>query len=154
MFCPMLAILFVGTRMYALQITDNKGAPQGWVQDGMYLATWSLLIQFVMVLVTPCATGVPAQVDEDGNIKWEPDNRILFYCVIVIRWLGFILLYGGIIAVITGLYTMTPETANGRGAVSLVGDGKLGGAKVPGYDGIEEPKGVNDLPGTPIEQKF
>jgi hypothetical protein len=156
MFCPMLAILFVGTRMYALQITDNKGAPQGWVQDGMYLATWSLLIQFVMVLVTPCATGVPAQVDEDGNIKWEPDNRILFYCVIVIRWLGFILLYGGIIAVITGLYTMTPETANGRGAVPLVGDGKVPGTGtgVPGYEGIKEPYGVNDVPGTPIEQKF
>jgi len=156
MFCPMLAILFVGTRMYALQITDNKGAPQGWVQDGMYMATWSLLIQFVMVLVTPCATGEPAHVDEDGNIKWEPDNKILFYAVVIIRWLGFILLYGGIIAVITGLYTMTPETANGRGAVPLVGDGKVPGvdAQVPGYEGVKEPYGVNDVPGTPIEQKF
>ena len=32
-FCPMLAILFVGTRMRALQMTNNKGAPQGWAQD-------------------------------------------------------------------------------------------------------------------------
>jgi len=156
MFCPMLSILFVGTRMYALQITDSKGSPQGWTQDGMYMATWSLLIQFVMVLVTPCATGVPAQVDEDGNIKWEPDNKILFYVVVAIRWLGFILLYAGIITVITGLYTMTPETANGRGAMPLVGDGKVPGVGVgvPGYDGIGEPKGVNDIPGTPIAQKF
>jgi hypothetical protein len=67
----------------------------------MYMATWSLLIQFVMVLVTPCATGVPAQVDDDGNIKWEPENKILFYVVVAIRWLGFILLYAGIITVIT-----------------------------------------------------
>jgi hypothetical protein len=156
MFCPMLSILFVGTRMYALQITDSKGAPQGWVQDGMFMATWSLLIQFVMVLVTPCATGEPATVDEDGNIKWEPENKIFFYCVVTIRVLGFFLLYGGIITVIIGLYTMTPETANGRGAVPLVGDGKVPGteAGVPGYDGIGEPKGVNDIPGTPIEQKF
>jgi len=156
MFCPMLSILFVGTRMYALQITDSKGSPQGWTQDGMFMATWSLLIQFVMVLVTPCATGVPAQVDEDGNIKWEPENKILFYVVVAIRWLGFILLYAGIITVITGLYTMTPETANGRGAVPLVGDGKVPGvgASVPGYEGIKEPYGVNDVPGTPIEQKF
>jgi len=156
MFCPMLAILFVATRMLALQLTDSKGAPQGWAQDGMYMATWSLLIQFVMVLVTPCATGEPAHVDEDGNIKWEPDNKILFYCVVAIRALGFILLYGGIIAVITGLYTMTPETANGRGAVPLVGDGKVPGVGVgvPGYDGVKEPYGVNDIPGTPIEQKF
>merc|ERR1719236_43172 len=156
MFCPMLAILFVGTRMYALQITDSKGAPQGWTQDGMYMATWSLLIQFVMVLVTPCATGEPATVDEDGNIKWEPDNKILFYSVVTIRALGFILLYGGTITVITGLYTMPPETANGRGAVPLVGDGKVPGvgAQVPGYEGVKEPYGVNDVPGTPIEQKF
>merc|ERR1719155_215582 len=28
-FCPMLSILFVGTRMRALQLTDRKGAPQG-----------------------------------------------------------------------------------------------------------------------------
>ena len=37
-FCPMLAILFVGTRMRALMLTDWKGAPQGWCQDGMYTA--------------------------------------------------------------------------------------------------------------------
>merc|ERR1719183_2915843 len=32
-FAPMLAVLFIATRMRALQMTDNKGAPQGWVQD-------------------------------------------------------------------------------------------------------------------------
>merc|ERR1719258_743974 len=144
MYCPMLSILFVGTRMRALMLTDSKGAPQGWCQDGMYMATWSLLIQFVMVLITPCATGVPGQVDEDGNIKWEPENPILFYCVVAIRILGFILLYGGVITVMVGVYTMTPETANGRGAVPLVGDTPFG----------SEPYGVNDIPGTPIEQKF
>merc|ERR1719271_1321700 len=36
-FAPMLCVLFIGTRMRALQITDNKGAPQGWAQDGMYM---------------------------------------------------------------------------------------------------------------------
>merc|ERR1719201_2225201 len=33
-FAPMLAVLFIATRMRALQMTDNKGSPQGWVQDG------------------------------------------------------------------------------------------------------------------------
>merc|ERR1719159_2062221 len=103
--------------MQALMITSNKGAPQGYAQDGMYMATWSLLIQFTMIFVSAIATGTPAKADEDGNIKWEPENKILFYAVVAIRALGFILLYGGIITVITGLYTMTPETANGRGAV-------------------------------------
>jgi len=154
MFCPMLAILFVGTRMRALLLTDSRGAPQGWCQDGMYMATWSLLIQFVMVLVTPCATGEPAHVDEDGNIKWEPEHKCLFYTIVAIRALGFFLLYGGVITVIVGVYTMTPETANGRGAVPLVGDGEVGGAKVvPGYDGIKEPYGANDIPGVGVESE-
>merc|ERR1719478_800559 len=56
-FAPMLAVLFIATRMRALQMTDNKGAPQGWVQDGMYLATWSILIQFMMCLIMPFFTG-------------------------------------------------------------------------------------------------
>merc|ERR1719450_1332445 len=55
-FCPMLAILFVGTRMFALQITNQKGAPQGWAQDGMYMATWAVLLQFLMVLLIPLCT--------------------------------------------------------------------------------------------------
>merc|ERR1719375_3099403 len=29
-FAPTIAVLFVATRMRALQMTDNKGAPQGW----------------------------------------------------------------------------------------------------------------------------
>merc|ERR1719171_1514266 len=95
-----------------------------------------------MVLVTPCATGVPAQVDEDGNIKLEPENPILLYCVIAIRVLGFLLLYGGIITVIVGVYTMTPQTANGRGAMPLVEETPFG----------SEPYGVNDVPGTPLEE--
>merc|ERR1719443_2839038 len=46
-YCPMLAILFVACRMRALRITNNKGAPQGYAQDGMYMATWAVLIQFL-----------------------------------------------------------------------------------------------------------
>merc|ERR1719271_625927 len=36
-FCPMLAILFVGMRMRALQITSQQGAPQGYAQQAMFL---------------------------------------------------------------------------------------------------------------------
>merc|ERR1719440_501858 len=119
-FCPMLAILFVGTRMRALQITNNEGAPQGWVQDGMYMATWAVLIQFLMVLVVGIASGQRVACDEDGTPKWEPSNPILAYIALALKWVTYIFLYGGVIAVITGVYTMTPETANGRGAVPLV----------------------------------
>merc|ERR1719420_2280235 len=150
-FCPMLAILFVGTRMRALLITNNRGAPQGWVQDGMYMATWAVLIQFLMVLVVGITSAQRVDCDEDGTPKWEPSNKYLVWVALGLKWLTFIFLYGGIITVIVGVYTMTPETANGRGSVPLVGDGKVPGVdvQVPGYSGLPEPKGANDLPGMP-----
>jgi len=139
-YCPMLAILFVGTRMRALLITNNKGAPQGWVQDGMYMATWAILIQFLFGLIVPCCTGTATPCDEDGTPQYKPEHPIALYCVLALKWITYIFLYGGVIAVITGVYSMTPETANGRGSVPLVGD----------YVG--EPVGVNDIPGGPVSQ--
>merc|ERR1719379_2217886 len=119
-FCPMLAILFVGTRMRALLITNNRGAPPGWAQDGMYMATWAVLIQFLMVLVVGIASGQRVACDEDGTPKWEPSNKFLVWIALGLKWLTFIFLYGGVITVIVAVYTMTPETANGRGSVPLV----------------------------------
>merc|ERR1719238_2649142 len=110
-FCPMLAILFVGTRMRALYLTNNRGAPQGWAQDGMYMATWAVLIQFLIGLLVPLCTGSPLKYDEDGTPKYEPSNPILLYIMLALKWVTFIFLYGGTIAVITGVYTMTPENA-------------------------------------------
>jgi hypothetical protein len=139
-YCPMLAILFVGTRMRALLITNNRGAPQGWVQDGMYMATWAILIQFLFGLIVPCCTGTATPCDEDGTPEYKPANPIALYCVLALKWITYIFLYGGVIAVITGVYTMTPETANGRGSIPLVGDH------------VGEPVGVNDIPGGPVSQ--
>merc|ERR1719253_1492569 len=66
-FAPMLSILFVTTRMYALLLTDKKGAPQAWVQDGMYMATWSLLISFLACMATGLMLD-KVETDEDGNV--------------------------------------------------------------------------------------
>merc|ERR550514_2674895 len=117
------------------------------------MATWSILIQFLMCLIIPVCTGSPCQCDDDGNVTWRPAHPIGFYVVETIRWLAFFLMYGGVITVIIGVYTMTPETANGRGAVPLVGDGKVGGTQVPGYEGIKEPYGANDVPGVGVESE-
>jgi hypothetical protein len=117
---PMLAILFVTTRMYALLITQKRGAPQAWVQDGMYFCTWSLLISFVFCLATGIVTKV--ETDPDGNVINKFDNQIAAVLMTIVRYLAIVLLYGGICCVIVGLFIMTPETANGRGAVPVVTD--------------------------------
>ena len=51
-FCPMMSILFVGLRMRALQITDQKGAPQGWAQQGMFLSTYAIMVQVSVVFAS------------------------------------------------------------------------------------------------------
>jgi hypothetical protein len=146
-FAPMLAVLFIATRMRALQLTDNKGAPQGWVQDGMYLATWSILIQFMMCLIMPFFTGKKYTPDSlDGSTKPEKgadnvENYWGAWVITFIRYAALIALLGGIATVTVGVFTMTEETANGRGSIPLVTDGTLP------VDLAPQPPGVNDIPG-------
>merc|ERR1719460_1937140 len=111
MFCPMLSILFV-----ALQITDQKGAPQGWAQQGMFLCTYSLMAQVLMVLILPCFTGAPPKMDADGNVVSE-QTGIMGHIMVAIRYLAFLALYGGVVTVVTSLFLITPETATGTGSL-------------------------------------
>merc|ERR1719515_676629 len=77
MFAPMLSMLFIGTRMRALQLTTATdgtippgAGPQRWAQDGMFLSTWSVLVQVIMCMVIPILTGSgKPEMDEDGNVK-------------------------------------------------------------------------------------
>merc|ERR1719446_235604 len=150
--CPMLAILFVGTRMRALQLTQNRGAPQGWVQDGMYLASWSVLIQFMMCLLMPVFTGKKYTPDSlDGETKPKEDENLsnpwAAGAVTAIRYIALLSLLGGTATVITGVILMTPETANGRGALPVIADGTLG------VDLAPQPPGINDVPGAKSAMK-
>merc|ERR1719240_2385711 len=115
-FAPMLSVLFIGLRLRALQITDQKGAPQGWAQQGMFLATYSLLVQVLMVLLLPAFTRGPPKTDEDGNVVAE-GTGIMATVTVAIRYLAFLALYGGVITVVTALFLITPETATGTGSL-------------------------------------
>jgi hypothetical protein len=154
-FAPMLSVLFVATRMRALQMTQNKGAPQGWAQDGMYLASWAVLIQFMMCLLMPIFTGrkfTPDTLDgsqktTDEDINAMPGGKAGAIAVTVVRYVALVALLGGVATVITGAIIMTPETANGRGSIPLVTDGTLP------VDLAPPPPGVNDIPGAKSTMK-
>jgi len=65
--CPMLAILFVGARMRALQM--NLASPPIWAQMSFYAATYACLVQTLTSIMIPIATGeANAGRDEDGNV--------------------------------------------------------------------------------------
>jgi len=119
-FAPMLCVLFIATRMRALQITQQQGAPQKYVQDGMYLATWSVIIQFTMCLAMPLLTGLKYKADSLDGEKVENPKLENYYgamTVTILRYLAMIFMLGGMTTVITGVFLMTPENANGRGSI-------------------------------------
>jgi hypothetical protein len=126
-FAPMLSILFVTTRMYALLITNKRGAPQGWVQDGMYMSTWAVGISFISCLLTGCFMD-DVKTDEDGNVINSFTNPFVAFGMQTLRYFTMVLMYSGIFTIVYGLFVMTPETANGEGSVPLVGDTPLGSA--------------------------
>merc|ERR1719484_124259 len=145
-FAPMLAVLFIGTRLRALQMTSSQGAPPGWVQDGMYLATWSIMIQFMMCLIMPFFTGEKYTPDSitgpaDKKANKEMGTPIGAWAVTIVRYAALFALLGGIATIVVGLYTMTPATANGRGSIPVISDGTLP------VDLAPEPVGINDVPG-------
>merc|ERR1719182_744843 len=90
MFCPMLSILFVGTRMRALQISENKGSPPWWTQQAMFFCTYAVLLQVMMVLILPFFTGGSPKVDEDGNVETPSGSPALVYTVLAARWIALV----------------------------------------------------------------
>jgi len=115
---PMLAIMFLTVEMYALSITNNRGAPPTWVQDAMYMATRFLQISGLMCLATGL---VMAKVETDcsGNEVNKFSNSHIAVVVVAVRYLSMLLMYGALTAVVVGIFTMTPESAKGRGSIAL-----------------------------------
>merc|ERR1719456_884669 len=85
------------------------------------MATWSLMISFVMCLATGAVTE-KVELDEDGNVINKFSNKYVAIGFTVVRYLSMFLLYAGIVTVVVGLFVMTPETANGRGSVPVMSD--------------------------------
>jgi len=106
-FCPMLCILFLGCKLRASQISQNLLSPQSYAISCMYLATWSVLFQLIMVIVAPLITGKKVDVDDDGNVKTSQYTGLLYFIVEGVRYLCLIAMYGGAIAVIYAVFTMS-----------------------------------------------
>jgi hypothetical protein len=110
-FGPMLAVLFVAARMRALQMSYQKGSPQCWAQDSMYIACGALLLQLAMVIASGLLS-TTMEVDETGTlrttkIRYLP-RRLFLECL---KMVTFAALFGGVLSVVASILVIRPETA-------------------------------------------
>merc|ERR1719408_864895 len=113
-YAPMLSVLFVGTRLRALQLSDNQGAPQEWVQNCMKLSTGALLLQIVMVVFTGLLTNRPLPTTEPTKAGFDGTAFGIGTCVA--QYASMLAMYGGAVGVIVGLFQMTVENVSPSGA--------------------------------------
>jgi len=112
---PLLCILFVATRMRALQITQQLGDPPGWAQDCMIVAVFATCVQSVCCLVMPIFIGEACKVDDDGNPDYDLEPMIGAYAVAVVKYVALIALHASVLTICVAVFVMTPETANASG---------------------------------------
>lgn len=107
--CPQLAVLFLATRMRALQITNQQGDPPDWAQRAMLISVFAMVVQLLSVLALPLFTGSATEVDEDGLPQYDMQPMVAAYSVSVVKYVALICLYGGVLAVCAAVFAMTPE---------------------------------------------
>merc|ERR1719301_173611 len=104
-FAPMLCILFVGARMRALQIDPKHGNPQKWAQNCMFLCTYSVLLQTVLVILMPFVTRCECKRGaSEGDVLFELENKTLGIVMTVLRYVALLALYGGFTAVMVSVF--------------------------------------------------
>merc|ERR1719506_3112716 len=103
-YAPMLSVLFLGVRMRAIQLsggqTEKYKLPQPWVQQAMYICTYAVLGQVILVLIMPVFTGeMDVKCDEDGNLDTSSmkTGGLAATCLSIVRYILMAMLYGGFI---------------------------------------------------------
>jgi hypothetical protein len=110
-FSPMLAVLFLAVRVRALQVTDRQGGPQGWAQVSMAVCTGSVLVQLLMVVGVAALVDKYPETSKTGVVITQPSNAWLRIPLTLVRYVAFVGLYGGLIAVLASIFLIRPETA-------------------------------------------
>merc|ERR1719443_2533060 len=70
-FAPMLAVLFIGARMRALQMDPVNGAPQKWAQNCFFMCTYAVLAQTCLCIAIPVVLGGKAKKGKvEGDMEY------------------------------------------------------------------------------------
>eukprot|EP00747_Dinoflagellata_sp_TGD_P198054 gnl/TRDRNA2_/TRDRNA2_70185_c0_seq1.p1 gnl/TRDRNA2_/TRDRNA2_70185_c0~~gnl/TRDRNA2_/TRDRNA2_70185_c0_seq1.p1 ORF type:complete len:557 (-),score=73.17 gnl/TRDRNA2_/TRDRNA2_70185_c0_seq1:44-1714(-) len=102
---PMLCILFLATRMRALQMDPVHGAPQMWTQAFFYICTCAVLIQSIFAIAVPLTITTELERDHHGNVMFRVAERpTLGYILMACRGAIMLCLYVGFTAVVVSIF--------------------------------------------------
>jgi hypothetical protein len=88
-FVPMLSVLFIGARLRALQMDPKGGNPQWWAQYCMYLCTYSVLVQTVLVIIMPfCMKCECKQGSSEGDVIFVMESPATGVAMTCVRYLA------------------------------------------------------------------
>merc|ERR1719198_694219 len=106
-FAPMLAVLFIGARMRALQMDPVNGAPQKWAQNCFFACTYALALQTCLCIAIPLVVGGEVKKGKmEGDMEYEVKNAGLASALTVVRFLIMIGIYVGFSCVIYSVLTI------------------------------------------------
>mmetsp|Transcript_119007 Transcript_119007/g.210398 ORF Transcript_119007/g.210398 Transcript_119007/m.210398 type:complete len:990 (-) Transcript_119007:59-3028(-) len=109
---PMLAVLFLGTRMRALQLSKQEGSPQCWAQDAMYMAVMAVVAEICLVLVVSVFIAEAGTTEAKGQVSKSIPRTPHRIAVQLLQVAFFLLLHGSVIVVVAAALTVRPETAS------------------------------------------
>jgi len=118
MYAPMLAVLYLGCRMRALQLTRTidgevppTAGPQFWAQEAMYVATFALLVRMLCSYLDAALRGsgntIPQDFSETTQLR---DSDKMSIAVVIGNYVSLFVMYTAAIVIMVGIFLMTPET--------------------------------------------
>merc|ERR1719420_962688 len=76
-FAPMLAVLFIGARMRALNMDPINGNPQKWAQNCFFMCTYALLAQTCFSVAVPLVLQGEVKVGKvEGDMEYTVENKL------------------------------------------------------------------------------
>merc|ERR550514_1655387 len=92
--------------MRALQI-DHTGESQPWAVNFFYVCTFTVLVNTVMTVAAPFATGATVKGgEEEGHVEFETEHTTMLTCFTWARWILLALLHISMAAVVYSIFTI------------------------------------------------
>merc|ERR1719197_1317600 len=107
-FAPMMAVLFIGARMRAMQMDPINVPIQKWAQNCFYACTYALLAQCILAVTVPLVLGGSVKKGDkgEGDVEYEVNNSGLGAVLAVARWIIMFCVYIGIVCVIWSVFSI------------------------------------------------